>query len=419
MVGFPGTVDEESADGTITDSGMLKAFSSPTTLPHLLAMILATGALYVVMKIDFLGSESVGGVVFLSLTITYCFAAIVTPTKLGRMIFEVRDKGKGIISSSYWRRSVFSLMIVAMFSASISLLIISNLEEGGMNKITWGLAIFFIFLSVVQAFSLSFGWFSYGKRKSNKIRASRASEAYTAFRVIISLVLFMPLVWWFGYDAGQMSDGGMIEHASWLIFIIVVATTVIIADKITKPLRQAVDVDGLVIDRVVFLVALTACWHLLSAWRRNPLLVEETTGSMILEEGLLMGITILLSVWSMANRNNKKGRSMFQGQSAVYWGIGFGYLYAGSISSLSAISNGSLLTTTASGHVLTAIVMLCVLPFTISRIGGLPASGVLNVTNSAVEGTLVPESSVSPIYDTGYRHESPENQEVDVIELLD
>ncbi|HJM13698.1 MAG TPA: hypothetical protein QF641_04320 [Candidatus Thalassarchaeaceae archaeon] len=419
MVGFPGAVDEESPDGPSTGSGMLKAFASPTTLPHLLAMILATGSLYVIMKINFLGSESIGGVVFLSLTITYCFAAIVTPTKLGRVVFAIEDNGGGIISSSYWRRSGFSLMIVTLISASISILIISILEEGWWKNITWGLAMVFILMSVVQAFSLSFGWFSYGKRKSVKNRASRISGVYTLFRVIFSLVLFIPLVWWFGYNAGDVANGELMEHGSWILFIIIVATTIIIADKLTKSLRQTGDVDGLVIDRVVFLVALTACWHLLSAWRRNPLLVEKATGSMLLEEGLLMGITVILSVWSMANRNKKKGRLMFQGQSAVYWGIGFGYLYAGSVSSLSIISKGSLLTTTALGHMLTAIVMLCVLPFTISRIGGVAANVMVDVTNSLPEGTLGNTSSVSLGNNGGGEHEPPEYQERDVIELLD
>tara|TARA_B100001996_G_scaffold207330_1_gene158951 strand:- start:269 stop:646 length:378 start_codon:yes stop_codon:yes gene_type:complete len=82
-----------------------------------------------------------------------------------------------------------------------------------------------------------------------------------------------------------------------------------------------------------------------------------------------MSISIILAVWSMAKRGKKGGWSIFQGQSAVFWGVGFGFIYAGSISSLTALSEGSLLTTTAIGHAITALVMIGFLPMYIAWIG--------------------------------------------------
>ena len=82
-----------------------------------------------------------------------------------------------------------------------------------------------------------------------------------------------------------------------------------------------------------------------------------------------MSVSIILAVWSMANRGRKGGWKFFQGQSALFWGIGFGFAYAGSISSLTALSEGTLLTTTAIGHGFTALVMIGIIPITVSWVG--------------------------------------------------
>ena len=102
-----------------------------------------------------------------------------------------------------------------------------------------------------------------------------------------------------------------------------------------------------------------------------------------------MSISIILAVWSMAKRGEKGGWRIFQGQSAVFWGIGFGFIYAGSISSLTALSEGSLLTTTAIGHSITALVMMGILPMCISWIGqpNIEKIGVVNQRQPAEEGS--------------------------------
>ena len=169
------------------------------------------------------------------------------------------------------------------------------------------------------------------------------------------------------------------------------------------------------------------CWHLLGAWRRNPLFVDSATGSMLVEEGILMAVAILLAVWSMSNRGHKNGWMIFQGQSAVFWGIGFGYAYGGSIASLTALSEGSLLTTTAGGHLLTAIVMLAILPLAISRVGK-PVSeepetvvGVLeNRESPGAPFTQAPSVYTDAYEQRGVRDERPlETAQEDVVELID
>ena len=84
-----------------------------------------------------------------------------------------------------------------------------------------------------------------------------------------------------------------------------------------------------------------------------------------------MAITILIAVWTISNKGRDKGWGIFQGQSAVYWGICFGYAYGGSIASLSSLSEGvlDLVTITALGHLITGLSAVVLLPFTIGYVG--------------------------------------------------
>jgi hypothetical protein len=134
---------------------------------------------------------------------------------------------------------------------------------------------------------------------------------------------------------------------------------------------------------------------------------------MLIEEGVLMSISILLAVWSMSQKGKKKGLRIFQGQSAIFWGIGFGFMYAGSISSLTALSEGSLLTTTAIGHTITAAVMIAILPVAIRLIG----------KPNTEEENQIPDTSdtlrVVPLQDGTDLSDKQTEYEEDLVELLD
>ena len=84
-----------------------------------------------------------------------------------------------------------------------------------------------------------------------------------------------------------------------------------------------------------------------------------------------MAVTIILAVWSISNRGKKKGWRIFQGQSAIFWGVAFGYTYGGSVASLSSISGGYLdmVSITALGHLITAASIIVMLPLSIGLVG--------------------------------------------------
>ena len=61
-------MDAGGVNGASESDSLLRIFSSPSTLPHLLSLGVFSGFLFVTMKIDLFGSEIQGGIIFLSLS---------------------------------------------------------------------------------------------------------------------------------------------------------------------------------------------------------------------------------------------------------------------------------------------------------------------------------------------------------------
>lgn len=364
---------------------MLKIFSSPSTLPHLLSLGAFSGFLYIAMKVDLFGSEMQGSIIFLSLSVSYIFAALLTPSRMGKWIFTVQKSDDGVLNRNYWLGG-FSRLI-PIITVAVTIWLLSNLVLGNeqLGNARIFLALMFIAMSVFQGVSLAYGWVIYSRKAQRSPRKSRAGGIFSFGMSMVTVIVLIPLVWWFGYGAEDPRNSGFTQNIYWIFFLLIIALLGILLDRYTKSVRSREGVDGVALDKAFFFIFLTSCWHLLGAWRRSPIWADKSSGGMLIEEGILMSISIILAVWSMAKRGEKGGWKIFQGQSAVFWGIGFGFIYAGSISSLTALSEGSLLTTTAIGHAITAMVMMGILPMCLSWTGRPESEVGLDVDQSTPE----------------------------------
>ena len=395
---------------------MLKIFSSPSTLPHLLSLGAFSGFLYIAMKVDLFGSEMQGSIIFLSLSVSYIFAALLSPSRMGKWIFTVQKSDDGVLNRNYWLGGFSRLIPIITVAGTIWLL--SNLVLGNeqLGNARIFLALMFIAMSVFQGVSLAYGWVVYSRKAQRSPRKSRAGGIFSFGMSMVTVIVLIPLVWWFGYGAEDPRNSGFTQNIYWILFLLIIALLGILLDRYTKSVRSREGVDGVALDKAFFFIFLTSCWHLLGAWRRSPIWADKSSGGMLIEEGILMSISIILAVWSMAKRGEKGGWKIFQGQSAVFWGIGFGFIYAGSISSLTALSEGSLLTTTAIGHAITAMVMMGILPMCLSWTGRPESEVGLDVEQSTPE-ELAGETKQMPM--VGNLTHSQTNVEDEVVELLD
>lgn len=113
------------------------------------------------------------------------------------------------------------------------------------------------------------------------------------------------------------------------------------------------------------LMQIFVTWHLLSAYRR---FISDDWGIFTLvEEFLLMVITVIAAIWSLAKNTHNRGFKLFTKQNAVFWGLSFGMAYSGSIAMIavlgSKLSDGTISTfgmsaTIGIGHLITAATMM-------------------------------------------------------------
>tara|TARA_Y100000813_G_scaffold191139_1_gene167891 strand:+ start:181 stop:1269 length:1089 start_codon:yes stop_codon:yes gene_type:complete len=340
------------------------------------------------MTANVFGSENQGAAIFLSLSLSYMVAALIRPSRLGSFLLTVESNSEGVLRGEYLTKGLIKTLPVIALATLIWYFLNTNLNEENLDDLKLILAMMFIAMSLFQGLTLTVGWVEYGKKIRGPPRDSRTGVNLTLFRIIISLLLIAPLVWWFGYGAINPSDANFSTNFVWVIFLIIIVFLGVLMERYTKSSRDGAEVDGVARDRVYFLIFITSCWHLLSSWRRAPFTSDQSSVGLFIEEGVLMSITIVLAVWSLSKKGHKRDWRIFQGQSAIFWGICFGLAYCGSVSSLTVLSEGSLMTTTAIGHAITAIVMLAISPIALHSVGLSKESGV---PLEASENSLTPE----------------------------
>ena len=389
----------------------LTIFSDPSTLPHIVLLVIFSGSLYGAMSMDVFGSESQGAAIFVSLSLSYMIAALIRPSRLGRFLLTVESNGEGVLKRKYLTKGLIKTLPVIALASLIWYFFNIILTNENLNDLKLILAMMFIAMSLFQGLTLTVGWIEYGKKIRGPARDSRSGVNQPLFRIVISLLLLSPLVWWFGYGAVNPSNANFSTNVVWFIFLMTIVFLGLLMERYTKSSREGAEVDGVALDRVYFLIFITSCWHLLSSWRRAPFTVDQSSVGLFIEESILMSVTIVLAVWSLSKKGIKRGWKIFQGQSAIFWGVCFGLAYCGSVSSLTVLSEGSLMTTTAIGHAITAIVMLAICPIALSRVG---LSEELEERLEPSEHSMTPEEE--PHIQSARVEESGDD---DIVELVD
>ncbi|MBT3641034.1 MAG: hypothetical protein HN533_00205 [Euryarchaeota archaeon] len=343
------------------------AISNPSTLPHFILLLLNASIIYLLMKSNYGLIGAKGSSIFLSLSISYCIAAYIYTTEFGLKTLKIEDNGMGILTTKYWFLAIKA--VIPMVFISLILILIINIFFTE-SEIDYFMSSLFIVMSIGQGISIITGGVIYYDSKDINGLSSN-TENYRIIRVVFIIIIFIPLIWWFGYGAENALDKTFVINLLWILYAISIGLVAYLLDRFTSNARNNLGLSGAKADKFLLLMIITISWHLLSAWRRNPILVESTDLLMLFEEGILMLITIFLIVNALIKKGKKRGWKIFEGQSAIFWGVAFGYAYSGSISSLTILSErlteSSLLQTTALGHLLTAFVIILILPNSIKK----------------------------------------------------
>ncbi len=402
-------MENESPDDPRKSENVLTIFSDPSTLPHIALLVIVSCSLYYAMAIDVFGSERQGSAMFVSLSLSYFFAALIRPTRLGKLLLTV-ETDVGVLNRNYLAKGAIKTLPVIALASLIWYGLNAILPDENLDDLKIILAIMFIAMSLFQGLTLNLGWIEYGKKIQGRTRGSKSGVYSSVFRTVISLLLFTPLVWWFGYGAVNPLNADFSTNLVWFVFFLTIVLLGVLMERYTKSSREEPGVDGVARDRVFFLIFLTSCWHILSSWRRVPFTVDQSSFDLLLEESILMSITVIIAVWSLTKKGHKRGWKIFQGQSAIYWGVCFGLAYCGSVSSLTALSEGSLITTTAIGHAISATVMLAMCPIALSKVGiSEELEEQLEITEPSLNTEIVPHYQAAVVQ---------ESDDDDIVEIV-
>ena len=104
------------------------------------------------------------------------------------------------------------------------------------------------------------------------------------------------------------------------------------------------------------LLHIFASWHFLSFYRR--IISSNSMAFNLLEEVILMVSTVIISIWSISTKGVKKNISYFIPENILFWGIAFGFGYAGSVTMLAVGLEGDITIIFALGHLVTWLTLL-------------------------------------------------------------
>ena len=335
------------------------------TLPHILLLLILSTILYALAQ----GPDSANlysAIGFISLSFGYSLTAMSTRWDFAHKMVRV----EGLASDSWFKsmllRSLRAWTLPLLLSGLICFGLL-QLVKGNENWETWiplSLATLFLLWSIGQGLSFKSGtssWLANGKKVLDDTVRESSVIGISTWQILA--VTTVAILIGYGYSSGFQGETS--EKLKWIGFIIlaiIIQIAMIYWIKDTIIDVSATKGGARFATRWGVISQIFVTWHLASAWRR--LIDEPSALTMIIEEFTLMILTVLLAIWSLASRDVNRGGKLFTSENALFWGLAFGFGYAGSIAMITNLSDslggGNLATTMAIGHLVTALTIIMI-----------------------------------------------------------
>lgn len=387
------------------------------TLPHIILLLILSTILYALAQ----GPDSANlysAIGFISLSFGYSLTAMSTRWDFAHKMVRV----EGLASDSWFKsmllRSLRAWTLPLLLSGLICFGLL-QLVKGNENWETWiplSLATLFLLWSIGQGLSFKSGtssWLANGKKVLDDSVRESSLIGISTWQILA--VTTVAILIGYGYSSGFQGETS--EKLKWIGFIIlaiIIQIAMIYWIKDTIIDVSATKGGARFATRWGVISQIFVTWHLASAWRR--IIDEPSALTMIIEEFTLMILTVLLAIWSLASRDVNRGGKLFTSENALFWGLAFGFGYAGSIAMITNLSDslggGNLATTMAIGHLVTALTIIMIHSKTLRkhkiRILNPPQITVQEADNIETQVTEVESVDEAP------EVKEPETQEQDI-----
>lgn len=374
-----GAEEEEESFGLFA---LLLTILKPDTLPHILLLVLATLCLYLITLSGSDGSDQLAAMGYISMALAYVGTALLSRNEaMGRILrtspLEV-DVDAGAPSGSemivHKTRQILKVwMLPLVITGGVMILMLVLFGDDGPlsgvgDSLPTILAFMFVLWSVGQAlsFKTSITTSIEGKLKHAELPAEGAgSGAYwpTAIKLlVINLIIGAILILIFvsiqdsevNLDQ-EKAKASMLNHILFLFALLITQLGIL---HWTRPLMEKAATNkrsSAFSLRWGVMVHAFAAWHLMAIYRQFGMASPHVVT--MLEEATLMLLTVLLAIWGMTTKGMAKGSTTFTKDNALFWGLGFGFGYAGSIAMVANVL-GDVNDVIMAGHAITWVSLL-------------------------------------------------------------
>ncbi|CAI8258224.1 MAG: Uncharacterised protein [Methanobacteriota archaeon] len=356
--------------GKITLISILKDLLAKERRSHIMTIVIIAPLLYVFSQGNII-TASQSSIAFISFMIGYGLTALMglnenTRKYLEKNILKSETNEKKSKKQKLFEKFISTLKIISIpiiISGTIFLILSALIGEKGLISeigeiLPIILASLFIFWSVSQALSYknSVGLWIDDKIKIDENISTATIKKNSIIQLIIvgitATILSTTMLSLLGDGEGLNSTYGV----PIVVIITLISQGLILRYSQDSRLELIKRKDGEKID-LYWGIALHifASWHLLSVYRR--FVSDEMLSFNLFEEVILMIFTVVMSIWSISSKGMPNYK-LFIPQNVLFWGIAFGFGYAGSVTMLAVGLEGDISSIFGIGHLVTWFALL-------------------------------------------------------------
>ena len=332
----------------LTKMAIIRGLLSPSTAPHLILLVIAASLLHIMAKV---GSEQVASFGFIAFSTAYILLAPASNKEVFRKLITFQKQKDSSFTDSMKER--FKILIVpTSFGLVLWGIMAFTMGEGNTLSDVGTIippALGFLFV----AWAAAQGWF-FAYATSNSIKSpetgtltdtsnhSPIPSLITTSALMIAMTVLVTEAFRFSLGSNPFSVWPYI--ASFVVFAISV--------RITWPLRQKASTHTAthaVAKRWFHVTQLFITWHVLSIVRS----IDSASSSTLIfiEELVLMILTVFMAIWALTSKADGRKSTLFTKDNALFWGVAFGYAYAGSVAMITSVFD-DLTAVLIGGHIL-------------------------------------------------------------------
>ena len=320
---------------------LVTSLLSPSTMPHIITMVMLCCILYATALSDSLIESA--AIFFIGLSLGYCITALASKYDSVAKLITLSDETE--LPDKFWLKTMvrFKICIIPMVSALLIVVILTLLTgddgvvSGASQYFPLVLGSLFVVWSSVQGSSFS-KWastISTSQNTSNNPKNPMQVAIYGG--IIIGIFALVATTAFYLIDGSKDSFGQAMVHS--IPFMITTLLIYAFAGNYwnwnSKKLAAVNPRLGKFSSRWTTICFIFITWHTLTIWRQ--IFMDPNQIQIFFEELSLMIFTVFIAIWSMTNKGFKSKLKLIDENNALFWGLAFGYAYAGSVAMLSNV----------------------------------------------------------------------------------